>query len=202
MANIAAKSDIAGKYFTRCLIPDTEYEFTDDATARNASFQPSTTGNEFVNLNATNSVGFNEPVILPVNNEFRIERVRLQAVGADKLQPGNASPFLAGEISLGIGVEDLENPGTVLPLDEVKITVTRWCEWEECRKVLRPWRNLADVDISKYIAISFYVAKSYCKFWCDDYNIQGAYKGEKTRPILEMKVDTAGMYGTLNKTIF
>ena len=61
---------------------------------------------------------------------------------------------------------------------------------------------MADVDLSQYIAISFYVAKSYCQFWCDDYNIQNAYKGEKTRPILEMKVDSAGMYDTVNKLIF
>lgn len=195
-------ANIAGKYFVRCLIPDTEYEFTDDADARNASFQPATTGNELVTLNATNSVALNASVILPINNEFRIERVRLQPVGADKLQPGNASPFLAGEIVIGIGVEDFENPGTVRPLDEIKLTITRWGEFEECRKVLRPWRNLDGVDLSQYTSVKFYVAKSYCEFWCDDYNIQGAYKGEKTRPILEMEVDTAGLYDTVNKVIF
>lgn len=194
---------IAGKYFTRFAIPDTEYEFTDDAGARNAHFVPSSSGNVFVTQYATNSVALNAPVTLPINNEFRINRVRLQPVGADKLQPGNASPFLAGKIIIGIGVEDLENPGTVRSLDEIKLTITRWGEWEDCRKVLRPWRNLDGVEgLDQYISVHFYVAKNYCEFWCDDYNIQGAYKGEKTRPILEMEVDTAGLYDTVNKVLF
>lgn len=196
-------ANIAGKYFIRCLIPDTEYEFTDDADARNASFQPATTGNEIVTMNATNSVALNASVILPTNNEFRIDRVRLQPVGADKLQPGNASPFLAGKITFGVGLLDPENPGAVLHLDEIHLTITRWCEWEECKKVLRPYRNMSAVDnLKDYGSVLFYVAKSYCEFWCDDYNIQGAYKGEKTRPILEMEVDTAGLYDTVNKVLF
>jgi hypothetical protein len=193
---------IAGKYFTRCLIPETEYEFTDDANARNASFQPATTGDEFVTLNATNSVALNAPVILPINNEFRIGRVRLQPVGADKLQPGNASPFLAGKISFGVGIEDIENPGTVLPLDEIHLTITRWGEWEECNKVLKPFKNISAVNIEGYISVLFYVNKTDCFFWCDDYNIQSAYKGEKTSPILEMEVKTGGLYDTVNKVLF
>jgi hypothetical protein len=195
-------ANIAGKYFTRCLIPDTEYEFTDDANARNASFQPSTTGSELVTLNATNSVALNAPVILPTNNEFRINRVRLQPVGADKLQPGNASPFLAAKISFGVGIEDPENPGAVLPLDEIHLTITRWGEWEECNKVLMPFRNMAAVNIENYTSVFFYVYKNDCTFWCDDYNIQGSYKGEKTRPVLEMEVNTAGLYDTVNKVLF
>ena len=113
-------ANIAGKYFTRCLIPDSEYEFTDDAGARNANFSPSTSGNEFVDLYATNSVALNAPVLLPTQNEYKINRVRLVPVGADKLQPGNASPFLAGKISFGVGVEDPDNPGAVLHLDEMQ----------------------------------------------------------------------------------
>lgn len=196
-------ADIAGKYFTRCLIPDAEYEFTDDAGARNANFSPSTSGNEFVTLNATNSVALNAPVLLPTNNEFRVDRVRLQPVGADKLQPGNASPFLAGKISFGVGVEDPDNPGAVLHLDEIHLTITRWGEWEECNKVLRPFRNMSSVNnLENYGSVFFYVNKNDCSFWCDDYNIQSAYKGEKTRPILEMEVNTAGLYDTVNKVLF
>lgn len=193
---------IAGKYYTRFAIPNTEYEFTDDAGARNANFLPSTTGNEFVTLYATNSVALNAPVILPTNNEFRIKRVRLQPVGADKLQPGNASPFLAGKITFGVGVEDPDNPGTVQHLDEINLTITRWGDWEECNKVLRPFKNMSAINIENYLNVFFYVRKNNCSFWCDDYNIQGAYKGEKTRPILEMEVDTAGLYDTLNKVLF
>lgn len=195
-------ANIAGKYFTRCLIPNTEYEFTDDAGARNANFSPSTSGAEFVNLYATNSDALNAPVLLPTQNEFKINRVRLVPVGADKLQPGNASPFLAGKISFGVGVEDPDNPGAVLHLDEIHLTVTRWGEWEECNKVLRPFRNMSAIEIEHYILVSFYVNKSDCSFWCDDYNIQGAYKGEKTKPILEMEVNTAGMTDTLNHVMF
>lgn len=195
-------ASIAGKYFTRFLVPDTEYEFTDDAGARNANFSPSTSGNEFVNLYATNSVALNAPVLLPTQNEFKINRVRLVPVGADKLQPGNASPFLAGKISFGVGVEDPDNPGAVLHLDEIHLTITRWGEWEECNKVLRPFRNISDVNINNYINVFFYVYKNDCSFWCDDYNIQGAYKGEKTRPILEMEVNTAGLADTINHVLF
>ena len=61
---------------------------------------------------------------------------------------------------------------------------------------------MSAVNIENYLNVFFYVNKNDCSFWCDDYNIQGAYKGEKTLPILEMEVNTAGLYDTLNKVLF
>lgn len=195
-------ANIAGKYFTRLIVPDTEYTFTNDVSARNANFSPSTTGNELVNLYATNSDALNAPVLLPVQNKFNINRVRLVSSGAPGLQPGNASPFLAGKITFGVGVEDPDNPGAVLVLDNIHITITRWNSWEDCKKALTPFRNMADIDLSAYIQVGFFVLKTDCSFWCDDYNLQSEYTGEKTKPILEMEVETAGMTDTLNHVLF
>jgi hypothetical protein len=195
-------ANIAGKYFTRLIIPDTEYTFTNDAAARNANFSPSTTGDEIVNLYATNSDALNAPVLLPVQNRFNINRVRLVSSGAPGLQPGNASPFLAGKITLGVGIEDPDNPGAVLVLDNIHITITRWDAWEDCKKALTPFRNMADINLSGYISVKFFVLKNDCSFWCDDYNLQSEYTGEKTKPILEMEVDTAGLLDTLNHVLF
>ena len=195
-------ANIAGKYFTRLIIPDTGYTFVNDAAARNANFSPSITGYEIVNLYATNSDAPNAPVLLPVQNKLNINRVRLLSSGAPGLQPGNASPFLAGKISFGVGVADPDNPGAVLVLDGINITITRWNVWEDCKKSLLPTRNMSDIDLSAYILVGFFVDKTNCSFWCDDYNLQSEYTGEKTSPILEMEIDTAGMTDTLNHVIF
>lgn len=195
-------SDIAGKYFTRFAIPYTEYEFTDDAAARNAHFVPSSSGNVFVTQYATNSVALYASVNIPIEVEFNIERVRLIAAGAENLGAGNASPFLAGKIEIGVGVEDPDNPGTVLHLDYCNISITKWGEWQECKKKLLPARNMSSVNLENFTQCKIFAGLSYCEFWCDDYNIQSAYKGEKTSPILEMEVKTGGLYDTVNKVLF
>ena len=61
---------------------------------------------------------------------------------------------------------------------------------------------MSAINIDNYIYVFFYVNKDDCSFWCDDYNIQGAYKGEKTNPILEMEVKTAGLADTINNVLF
>ena len=193
---------IAGKYFTRFAIPDTEYELTDDADARNAHFVPSSSGNVFVTQYATNSVALYAPVNIPIQTEFNIERIRLIAAGAENLGAGNASPFLAGKIEIGVGVEDPDNPGTVLHLDYINLSITKWGEWQECKKTLKPYRNMSSIVLENFGSCKMFVGLSYCEFWCDDYNIQSAYKGEKTSPILEMEVSAGGLYDTSAKVLF
>ena len=193
-------ANIAGRYFVRFLVPDTEYEFTDND--RNATFTPSSAGTQIVTAYATNSDGLNAPVLLPIESEFRIKRVRLVGVGAESLKPGTGSPYLAAKIAIGCGEDDLDNPPAALALDGINLTVTRWGEWEDTNKVLRPFRNLSGLDLSNYIGAKLFVNLGQAEFYCDDYNLDAAFVGQKVKPLLEMEVDAGGLYDTVNKVLF
>ena len=194
-------ADKAKNYLVRFLIPDTQHEFT--GNDRNATFAPSDSGNKFVTAYATNSVALNAPILLPLQGEFKIKRVRLVGVGAECLKPGTGSPYLAGKIAIGCGIEDLENPPAVLHLDVINLTVTRWGEWEETNKILQPFKNMSDLDLSKYIAAQLFVYLNTTEFYCDDYDIGDAFVGQNVKPLLEMEVDAgAGLYDTVNKVLF
>ena len=191
----------AKNYFVRFLVPDTEHEFA--GNDRNATFAPSDSGNKFVTAYATNSVALNAPVLLPIEGEFKIKRVRLVGVGAECLKPGTGSPYLAGKIAIGCGIEDPENPPAVLLLDVINITVTRWGEWEETNKILRPFKNMSALDLSSYIAAQLFVSLNTTEFYCDDYDIGDAFVGQTVKPLLEMEVDAgAGLYDTMDKVLF
>lgn len=191
----------AKNYFVRALIPDTEYEFA--GNDRNATFAPSDSGNKFITAYATNSNALNAPILLPLQGEFKINRVRLVGVGAECLKPGTGSPYLAGKIAIGCGVEEIGNPGAVLPLDGINITVTRWGEWEDTNKILQPFKNMSAVDLSTYINAYLFVDLNMSEFYCDDYDIGNAFVGQKVKPLLEMEVDAGGgLYDTLNKVLF
>lgn len=193
-------ANIAGNYFVRFLVPDTEYEFT--GNDRNATFTPSAAGSKIVTAYATNSDALNAPILLPIQSEFRIKRVRLVGVGAECLKPGTGSPYLAGKISIGCGIEDPDNPPSALVLDAINITVTRWGEWEDTNKVLRPFKNMSALELSNYIAAQLFVNLNPTEFYCDDYDIETAFVGEKVKPLLEMEVSAAGLYDTLNHVLF
>lgn len=191
----------AKNYFVRALVPDTEYEFA--GNDRNATFAPSNSGNKFVTAYATNSDALNAPILLPLQGEFKIKRVRLVGVGAECLKPGTGSPYLAGKIAIGCGIEDLDNPPAVLPLDVINLTVTRWGEWEETNKVLQPFKNMSDLNLSSYIAAQLFLNLDVSEFYCDDYDISASFVGEKVKPLLEMEVDAGGgLYDTLNHVLF
>lgn len=191
----------AKNYFVRALVPDTEHEFA--GNDRNATFAPSNSGNKFVTTYATNSDALNAPILLPLQGEFKIKRVRLVGVGAECLKPGTGSPYLAGKIAIGCGIEDIDNPPAVLPLDVINLTVTRWGEWEETNKVLQPFKNMSDLNLSSYIAAQLFLNLDVSEFYCDDYDIASAYVGEKVKPLLEMEVDAGGgLYDSLNHVLF
>lgn len=191
----------AKNYFVRFLVPDTEHEFT--GNDRNATFAPSESGNKFVTTYATNSMALNAPILLPIQGEFKIKRVRLVGVGAECLKPGTGSPYLAGKITIGCGIEDIENPPAVLPLDEINLTVTRWGEWEETNKILQPFKNMSALDLSGYIAAQLFVYMNTTEFYCDDYDIGDAFVGQTVKPLLEMEVDSGvGLFDTVNKVLF
>ena len=66
----------AKNYFVRFLVPDTQYEFA--GNDRNATFAPSESGSKIVTAYATNSDALNAPILLPLQGEFKIKRVRLR----------------------------------------------------------------------------------------------------------------------------
>ena len=191
----------AKNYFVRFLVPDTQYEFA--GNDRNATFAPSESGSKMVTAYARNSDALNAPILLPLQGEFKIKRVRLVGVGAEFLKPGTGSPYLAGKIAIGCGIEDPENPPAALPLDVINLTVTRWGEWEETNKVLQPFKNMSALNLDSYIAAGLFVNLNVSEFYCDDYDIGDAFVGETVKPLLEMEVDAGGgLYDTLNKVLF
>lgn len=191
----------AKNYFVRFLVPYTQYEFA--GNDRNATFAPSESGSKMVNVYATNSDALNAPILLPLQGELKIKRVRLVGVGAECLKPGTGSPYLAAKIAVGCGIEDPENPPAALHLDVINLTVTRWGEWEETNKVLRPFRNMSALNLDSYIAAGLFVDLDVSEFYCDDYDIGDAFVGQNVKPLLEMEVDAGGgLYDTLNKVLF
>lgn len=189
---------IAGSYFVHFEIPGTEYTFT--GNARNAQFHP-TAGDKLADMRALNSYGSNTAVKFITQNSITIKRARIVGAGAPGLQTGNASPFLACHVSLFAGVENGED---VPPsdLDGFFVSLTRWGEWQDVNKTFTPFANAAALESLPQLCDLFINGGADSLFWCDDFNLQEDFVGQTVKPILELEIDTAGMYDTDTRNVF
>lgn len=188
---------IAGKYFLHTLIENTSYQLTNND--RNADFHTSA-GDVQLGVYALNSRSSNTIIHLLPQNDFNIRRARIVAAGGAGLQPGNDAPFLAAKLSFFAGVDN--GDGTFTEFDTCNISLTRWGEWEQINKVIRPYKytlgplpQLCDLILKSSGGVTN-------SFWCDDYNLQADYVGETIKPVLEMEVETAGLFDVNDLVIF
>lgn len=189
---------IAGSYFVHFEIPGTEYTFT--GNARNAQFHP-TAGDKRADMRALNSSGSNTAVKFITQNSITIKRARIVGAGAPGLQAGNASPFLACRVSLFAGVDHGEGE-PVDRLDSTHISLMNWGEWQDVNKTFTPYDNAAALESLPQICDLFIDGGANSLFWCDDFNLQEDFAGQTVKPILELEIDTAGMYDTDTRNVF
>lgn len=188
---------IAGKYFLHTLIENTSYELT--GNDRNADFHTSA-GDVQLGVYALNSRASNTIVYLLPENDFTIKRARIVAAGGHGLQPGNDTPFLAAKLCFYAGVDN--GDGTFTELDACNMSLTKWGEWEEINKTIKPHKYTGGTLPQLCALILRSSGGETNSFWCDDYNLQEDYVGQTIKPILEMEVETAGLFDVNDRVIF
>lgn len=189
---------IAGSYFVHFEIPETEYTFT--GNARNAEFHP-TAGDKSADMRALNSYGSNTAVKFITENSVTIKRARIVGAGAPGLQAGNALPFMACRLSMFAGVGHGEGE-PVDVLDSFHLSLTNWGEWQDVNKTFSPYANAAALESLPQICDLFINGGADSLFWCDDFNLQDDFVGQTVKPVLELEIDTAGMYDTDTRNVF
>ena len=188
-------ANVQGKYLLRFVVPETSYTFTNNA--RNAAFHP-TAGDKMVDLRALNSSGTNTRVHFISAYKCTILRACIVPNGAPGLQAGNNTPYAAATVKFIVGQDD--GLGGIDAFTLVNLTFPNWGEWIEINKTFNPFE--ANLDPLPQLCDLFIRGGSDSMFYCDDFNLQADFVGQDVTPIIELEIDTAGLYDTDTHNIF
>lgn len=172
---------IKGTYILRAGLDDivNGYTFT------NNDRQVSLTANDAFMLNFT-CEDIHRPVNTDVsfisNNKLFIKRARVLTVGAPGLQGAANSAVAAGfnVIAKATNSTSADNVGAFT------FSLDFYNEWQELNIEFLPTR----VNDNYYFSLD----GVYTSLTLDDYNLQSAYEGETFKAVLELEIDTAGLF--------
>lgn len=129
-------------------------------------------------------------------NDLIIKKIRLRTVLAEWLRIGDS---YNGLIGANLCVFQKFEDGTY-GSQFLNLMFTKFNEWEEVNYIYKPYALLNPGDENrKYEFICDNTESAIC---VDDYNIQAAYLNQKFYPIVDMIVDTAGVFNTSTQEIF
>lgn len=172
---------IKGTYILRASLNDVVSGFEFTGADRNTELSPSS---DFL-LNLT-CADINRPINTAVslisNNVLNIKAARILTPGAAGLRGAlnsqvSASLTIIGRATANVAAESLG--GFTFALDHFN-------EWQDVNIKYLPFK----VNDNYFLSID----KDYTKFFIDDYNIQDEYIGQNFNSVLEMLVDTAGLF--------
>ena len=191
---------IFGKYFISAPLL-VSYELTD--ADRQANFKITQTApgyDEKLDPICFNSPSLNGHVLFNVEADIKILRARIVPSGAFGV---HASPQqIAGKFYLEAVVENTDD-GSFDAFDAIALKFNDWGEWVESGALLKPYKRANTHDNNRNATLVNLGANTLnSKFYVDDYNIQSAYKGENMYPVLEMEIETAGLWDTDDHVIF
>lgn len=113
--------------------------------------------------------------------KLKINRVRILTPGCPGLQP---SPGKSAAV-LFLRSKDGTNGGS-----EIFLEIPKFNEWCEIGLEYETFSDLTE----KYYWLDLEYENGSTKLNIDDYNIQAAYIGQPLKTVLEIEVDTAGLY--------
>lgn len=187
------KKKVYGKYTLFGVIPNCTYTLTD--SDRQAQFTV-TGARTRMNMKAVNSLSVTSNVLAQGQCDLKIVRAMLDPSGAFGLQPSPGKK--AASLYLDIVTE--EN-GNLVTLDQVALNFTKWGEWINVNKTLRPYLNKGSASVVPDMC-NFSVNPDDSEFNVDDYNIDSAYNGENVTPIINLEVETAGLWDSSIYNLF
>lgn len=185
--------NIQGKYSIYAFPNNASYTLT--GAARSASFSVSNPPVELTTkcISAPNG---NNAIAFYVENVIKIKRFRVRMNGAPGIQAG--INHTAAKFRLLFGRMDADD--NLYIYDSVYIEVPNFGEWVESNQIVEPFKRVGGNDDYDYLQIIIDPDNSI--FYVDDFNIQEDYVGQGITPIIEMEIETAGLYVRSNGQIF
>lgn len=187
-------ADIRGKYVVYSFLPIT-YTLTGENRQGRFSFDDT---HDEIRLKAQNAPS--EPVYgvsLLCQNDINIKRARIVPRGGSGLL---ASPgTLAGQLFLNAYTYDADSNRKTL--DYVHLDFLQWGEWENVNAVLRPYKNVGNVETLPG-SCDIFISGAAAKFTADDFNVQDDFIGQGVQALLEMEIETAGLSDSDTHAIF
>ena len=147
-----------------------------------------------------NNAGLNG-VSFEYNNLIKIKRVRVDSVGAPGLQrPYNGSYGYAARIH----AEFLTTDGNNTALEDFILRVPNYNTWYDSELVIRPFASNTPPDPDPYNRriIVLNILQSGTTFNYDGYNMSAVYVGENWNPVVNIEVETSGVYDSLTGVLF
>lgn len=185
---------IHGKYTLYSFLPLT-YEFVAGGD-RNAKFTFNDEADE-IRMFAVNSPSVaTNGVMFHGQNDTVIKRARVVPSGGSKLL---ASPgTIAGQMFLNAYTEV---EGARVVLDYVSLKFIQWGEWSKINAVLSPYKNIQAAPTVPSMCKAF-ISLDSGEFTADDFNVQDVFVGQSVQAMLEMEVETAGMWDADTRSLF
>lgn len=177
---------IAGIYNLSLVIQNAQYTFTDND--RDATFSPSSPN--VLASAACSQLNLQAYALPRYEAELVIKRARIISSGAPGMQAPEGKR--AAQIALTLKSADLADTFCTSFLK-----IQKWNEWTEINARLKPFEfknhTFTPSEIARHKPVYFCIDYMNTYFNVDDFNLQAAYAGQTTTPILELEIDTSGM---------
>ena len=172
---------IKGTYILRASLNDVVSGFSFTGSDRNTELSPAS--DFLLNLACADiNRPVNTAVSLISNNVLNIKAARILTPGAAGLRGALNSQVAANITIVGRASADVAADS----LGGFSFALDNFNEWQDVNVKYLP----AKVNDNYYLSIN----KDYTKFFIDDYNVQEDYVGQNFTAVLEMLVDTAGVF--------
>lgn len=182
-----------GKYSLYAFPTNSSYTLT--GNARSASFGVNSPAVELVTKCISAPDG-NNAVSFFVEYALTIQRFRVRMNGAPGIQAGvNHS---AAKFKLIFGRIDSDNNLQIY--DSVWIEAPNFGEWVNADLLVEPYKRTGNNNAFDYMQII--VDSDNSVFYVDDFNLQADFIGQGITPIIEMEIETAGLFVRSNGVEF
>lgn len=190
---MANKKPIQGKYSLYAFPTNSSYTLT--GNARSASFGVNAPAVELVTKCISAPDG-NNAVSFAVENKITIKRFRVRMNGAPGIQAG--VNHIAAKFKLIFGRIDSDNNLKIY--DSVWIEAPNFGEWVDAELLVEPYKRTGGDSAFDFMQIIIDTDNSI--FYVDDFNLQDDYIGQGITPIIEMEIETAGLFVRSNGVEF
>lgn len=139
-------------------------------------------------------------VFFEYNNVIKINRIRIDPVGAPGLQrPYNGAQGYAALIYCRL----LTNDGNNTQVASFVFRVPNYGDWVDCNIYVRPFESNVNPapDSEGRRAIKLEILQYGTSFNYDGLNIDSIYVGENWNPVVMMDVETSGVYDAINQSL-
>lgn len=188
-----AQKQIQGKYSLYAFPTNASYTLTGNNRA--ASFGVNNPAVELVTKCITAPEG-NNAIAFNVERQITIKRIRVRMNGAPGIQAG--VNHTAAKFKLIFG--RIDSDSNLFVYDYIWVEIPNFGEWVESEQIVEPYLRKGNDSSFEYLQII--VDPDNAVFYVDDFNLQEDFVGEGITPIIEMEIETAGLFVRSNGVEF